>query len=110
MGNEIIYIFSLKVKIYNLATILRSIFSPALSTDIGGRYVTWHPKESMVVVLNVDGSSFKNPGISSFGGILRRNDDNWLYGFAGSVGISTLIHVKLLALYHGFESSLGKRI
>jgi len=44
MENEIISIFSLKVKIYNLAALLRSVFSPALSTDIGGNYVTWHPE------------------------------------------------------------------
>jgi len=37
----------------------------------------------MVVVLNVDGSSFVNPKISGFGGILRRNDGNWLYRFTG---------------------------
>ena len=36
--------------------------------------MTWHPEESMVVVLNVDGINFENPGISGFGGVLRRND------------------------------------
>jgi len=44
---------------------------------------------SMVVVLNVDGSSFENPRIFSFGGVLRRNDDNWLYRFARNAGVST---------------------
>jgi len=34
MENEIISIFSLKVKIYNFAALLRSVFSQALSTDI----------------------------------------------------------------------------
>jgi hypothetical protein len=55
-------------------------FSPALSIDIGGRYVTWHPYES---TLNVDGSSSGNLG---FGGVLRNNDGSWLYEFAGNVG------------------------
>jgi len=40
LENEIISIVSLKVKIYNLAALLHSVFSPTLSTDIGGRYVT----------------------------------------------------------------------
>jgi hypothetical protein len=76
LENEIISIFSLKVKIYKFAVLLRYVFSPALSTDIGCRYVIWHPEESMVVVLNVDGSNFGNPRISCFGGVLRRNDDS----------------------------------
>jgi len=108
MNNEIIFIFSLKVKIYNLAALLRSVFSPTLSTEIGSRYVTWHSEESMIVVLNVDGSSFGNLRISDFGGVLRRNDDNWLYGFAENVGISTVIHVELLALYHGLKAAWEK--
>jgi len=55
--------------------------------------------------LNVDGNSFGNPGISGFGGVLRRNDDSWLYGFAGNVGISTIIHVELLVLYYGLKAA-----
>jgi len=105
MENEIISIFSLKVKIYNLTALLRFVFSPALSTNIGDRYATWHPEESMAVVLNVDGSNFGNPGISGFGGVIRRNDGTWLYGFAGNVGISTVIHVELLALYYGLKAA-----
>jgi len=34
--------------------------------------VTWHPGESMAVVLNVDDNNFGNPRISGFGGVLRR--------------------------------------
>jgi len=64
MENEIIFIFSLKVTIYNLAALLRSVFSLALFTDIGDPYVTWHLEESMVVVMNVDGNSFGNSEIS----------------------------------------------
>ncbi|KEH41052.1 hypothetical protein MTR_1g041340 [Medicago truncatula] len=62
------------VEFYNSATLLRSVFSPTLTTYIRGRYVTWYPEKSTVVVLNVDGNNFENPGISSFGGIFRRND------------------------------------
>jgi hypothetical protein len=49
----------------------------------------------MVVVLNVDVNSFGSPEISGFGGVLRRNDGSCLYGFAGNVGISTIIDVEL---------------
>jgi ribonuclease HI len=104
MENEIISIFSLKVKIYNLVALLRSVFSLPLSIYIGGRHVSWHLEESMVVVLNVDGNNFGNPRIYGFGGVLCRNDGSWLYGFAGNVCISTIIHVELLILYHGLEA------
>jgi len=67
--------------------------------------VTWHPEESMVVVLNVDGINFENPEISGFCGVLCRNDDSWLYRFAGNVCISTIIHVDLLVLYHGLKAA-----
>jgi len=103
MENEIISILSLKIKIYNLATILRYVFSLALSTNIGGRFVTWHPDESMVVLLNVNSNSLENHRISGFGGVIRRSDDSWLYGFVGNVGISTIIHIELLGLYHGLK-------
>jgi hypothetical protein len=69
MADQIISIFSLKVKFYNLAALIR-FFSSDLSMDIGGRYVTWHPEESIVVVLNVDGNSFENPEISCLGGVI----------------------------------------
>jgi len=101
LENEIISIFSVKVKIYNLAALLRFAFSSVLSTNIGGCYVTWYPEESMVVVLNIDGNGFGNPSLNGFSGFLRRNDGSWLNGFAGNVGISTTIHVELLALYQG---------
>ena len=105
MENEIISIFSLKVKIHNLTALLRYVFSPELSTDIGGRYVTWHPEKSMVVVLNVDGSNFGNPGISGFSGVLRRNNGSWLYEFAGNVGISTVI-CRVVSSVSWLENSL----
>jgi len=59
----------------------------------------------MGVVLNVDGNSFGNPRISGFGDALHRNDGSWLYGFAGNVGISTVINVELLTLYHGLKAA-----
>ena len=55
--------------------------------------------------MNVNSGILENPRISGFGGVLRRSDGSWLYGFAGNVGISTIIHVDLLALYHGLKAA-----
>jgi len=64
----------------------------------------------MAVVLNVDGNSFRNPSISGFGGIFRRNDGGWLYGFVGNIGISTFNTCRVVSYVSWLESNLGKRV
>jgi hypothetical protein len=44
---------------------------------------------SLTIVLNVDGSS------------LRKHDGSWIFGFEGNIGISSILHAELLAIYHG---------
>jgi ribonuclease HI len=64
-----------------------------------------HQEESTsATVLIVDGSSLGNLGISGFGGVIRRSDGTWIFGFDGNVGITTIIHVELLAIYHGLKA------
>lgn len=62
------------------------------------------------MVLNVDGSSFGNPCPSGFGGVLRQPNGSLINGFAGSVGVSTILHVELLALYHGSKIAWDRGI
>jgi ribonuclease HI len=52
------------------------------------------------MILNVDESS-SNPGISGFGGLIRNSDGAWMHGFAGNIEFSNILHVELLAMYHG---------
>lgn len=54
-----------------------------------------HPGEERDVILNVDGSSLGNLGSSGFGGVLRHSNGDWIFGFAGNVGISTILHVYM---------------
>lgn len=63
--------------------------------------ICWLPPHDNVVKLNVDGSSFGNPGKFDFGGLFRNSHGEWLLGFAGSCGHSTIMNAKLLAIYHG---------
>jgi ribonuclease HI len=67
------------------------------------QWVSWHPEAESAIILNVDGSSLGNPGPSGFGGVLRHSNGDWIFGFAGTVGISTILHVELLAIYHGLK-------
>lgn len=55
------------------------------------------------MVLNVDGSSLGNPDPSGFGGFLRHSNGEWIFGYAGNVGISTILHVEVHAIYHGLR-------
>jgi ribonuclease HI len=49
-----------------------------------------------------------NPGVSGFGGVLRRSNGTWIYGFAGNVGNTTVVHAELLTIYHGLKASWEK--
>ncbi|GAU24906.1 hypothetical protein TSUD_116310 [Trifolium subterraneum] len=55
------------------------------------------------IKVDVDGSSFNNPGRSDFGGILRDSNENWLLGFSGFIGISTSLCVELQAILNGLK-------
>ncbi|GAU41733.1 hypothetical protein TSUD_349940 [Trifolium subterraneum] len=53
------------------------------------------------MILNVDESSIGNPGVSGFGGLIRNSEGAWAHGFAGNICFSNILHVELMALYHG---------
>jgi len=38
------------------------------------------------MILNVEGSSLGNPGVSGFGGLIEKDDGAWIHGFAGNIG------------------------
>ncbi|GAU30888.1 hypothetical protein TSUD_15740 [Trifolium subterraneum] len=53
------------------------------------------------MILNVDGSSIGNPGISCFGGLIRNADGAWVHGFFGNLGFTNILHAELLTIYKG---------
>ncbi|XP_045810074.1 uncharacterized protein LOC123904450 [Trifolium pratense] len=67
------------------------------------RLVRWNALDRTNMILNVDGSSIGNPGISGFGGLIRNSHGAWVRGFAGNIGFSNILHVELLAMYHGLN-------
>jgi ribonuclease HI len=96
-------VYEVKLQIYNTANINSRVFASQTIEHDSEHWVTWHPDEASATILNVDGSSLGNPGLSGFGGVLRHSNGDWLFGFAGTVGISTILHVELLAIYHGLQ-------
>ncbi|PNX73497.1 ribonuclease H [Trifolium pratense] len=67
------------------------------------RAITWTPPIEGTIKVNVDGSSFNNPGRSGFGGVLRDSNGNWLLGFSGFIGISTSLCAELHAILNGLK-------
>ncbi|MCI41372.1 ribonuclease H protein, partial [Trifolium medium] len=69
--------------------------------------VRWNAQGGISMILNVDGSSIGNPGVSGYGGLIRNPDGAWVHGFAGNIGISNILHVELLVVYHGLVLAWG---
>ncbi|TKY75055.1 Polynucleotidyl transferase, Ribonuclease H fold [Spatholobus suberectus] len=47
--------------------------------------------------------SLVSTGKAGFGGLVRYQDGSLIHGLYGSVGSSTIIHVEILALFHGIK-------
>lgn len=48
----------------------------------------------------MDGSSLGNP---AYGGLLCRNDREWIFDFLGSLGFTDSLQAELAAIHHGLE-------
>ncbi|WJX25711.1 hypothetical protein P8452_14727 [Trifolium repens] len=105
MENDTTSIYEIKLQIYSTAGINARVFATLSIESDSEQWVSWHPDETLATILNVDGSSLGNPGPSGFGGVLRHSNGDWIFGFAGTVGISSVLHVELLAIYYGLKAA-----
>jgi len=67
------------------------------------RHVRWYPLLEGYIKVNVDGSSFGNPGNASFGGLLRNNSGVWIHGFSRSCGRASNLLAELSAIWRGLQ-------
>jgi hypothetical protein len=67
------------------------------------RHVCWYPPPEGYIKVNVDGSSFGNPGNAGFGGLLRNDNGAWIHGFSGSCGIASNLLAELSTIRRGFQ-------
>jgi ribonuclease HI len=63
--------------------------------------VIWPPPDEDQVALNVDGSSYGNPGWAGYGCLIRDHKGLWKLGFSGPVSFADRIEVELLAIQNG---------
>jgi ribonuclease HI len=100
MKNELVSLVSLKVCTENYAHLLINCFWQHHSIS-PMRVIRWNDQGGTGMILNVDGSSLGNPGVSGFGGLIRNSDGTWIQGFAGNIGFSNILHAELLGVYYG---------
>nr|ABN09101.1 Ribonuclease H [Medicago truncatula] len=74
--------------------------------------IAWHPPTAPGLKINVDGSSFGNPGRAGFGGLIRNDVGGWIHGFSESCGRVSNLLVELYAILNGLQLAwdLGFRI
>ncbi|MCI84652.1 ribonuclease H protein, partial [Trifolium medium] len=56
------------------------------------------PPTALCLKLNVDDSSFGNPGRASFGGLICNDIGKWMHGFYGSCGCASNLLAELYAI------------
>lgn len=65
--------------------------------------VVWLPPADGSIKVNVDGSSFGNPGQAGYGGLVRNNLGEWICGFYGSCGVADNLIAEIYAIMHGLD-------
>jgi ribonuclease HI len=100
LDSELVPLFSLKMRIVEYALLLKNCHSNQRETLIP-KLVRWNALGGTNMILNVDGSSIGNPGISGFGGLIRNADGAWVHGFYGNLGVTNILHAELMAIYKG---------
>jgi ribonuclease HI len=109
MNNEATSYFTLWMNSDNLIHLLKKCLLNSHESPTT-RMVRWNAQSGIGMILNVDGSSFGNPGVSGFGGLIRNSDDVWVHDFVGNMGFSNILHAELLAVYHGLVLAGGLEI
>lgn len=66
--------------------------------------VSWQrPREDDVVVLNANGRSLSYPGMEGFWGLIRNHLGEFIMGYFGTIGASTILHAEIMALLYGLK-------
>lgn len=100
MENENVFIYHLNLQIFKFVKTLLDTFPSREVVVANNKWFSWHAVVGTTMVLNVDGSSQGNSKPYGFKGVVRHPSCSCLTNFAGSIGVSTILHVELLALYH----------
>jgi hypothetical protein len=73
MDNELTLYYTIRMYTENFAHLLRKCFHQHYES-LPTRMFRWNAQSGTDMILNVDGSSIGNPGVSGFGGLIRNSD------------------------------------
>ena len=65
------------------------------------RAIKWERPIVGWLKLNTDGSSLGNPGLATWGGVIRDGNGNWVVGFTRKIGNTSSFMAELWALHDG---------
>lgn len=71
-----------------------------------GILVRWTKPLTRWHKLNIDGTTFGNPGKVGGGGLIRISHGNWIKGFSRSIGYTTSLMAELWALRDGLNLAI----
>ena len=77
-------------------------------TEVTYKLVRWEAKESDRFILNTDGCSKGNPGVSGGGGVLRDSNGIPLIGFSAYLGETTSLCAEVRALLIGLQTCVHR--
>eukprot|EP00253_Pinus_taeda_P002060 PITA_02060 len=72
-------------------------------TKVAKTITNWSPPPKNTYILNFDGASKGNPGITGYGGIIRNSQGNSLKIYFGSIGWNTNNAAELEGLWQGLQ-------
>jgi ribonuclease HI len=99
-NNEVTNTYSLRLRIEGLGLLLQNGHGTNRASS-SHDLVRWNALDGTGMILNVDGSSKGNPGVSGYGGLIRNAGGAWVHGFFGNLGVTTILHAELMAIYKG---------
>lgn len=104
LENLLLHPLVVMASVTGMANDLKSCFGvDSVSTPSTPRLVRWSPRSTDSLVVNVDGSVRDSPTRGGFGGCSRSRLGQWLGGSYGYKDESQILHMELLAMFHGLR-------
>jgi ribonuclease HI len=73
------------------------------SPEANRRMVAWSRPDEGTVCLNVDGSLLGSANTTGYGGLLRNNKGELLWGFYGVAAIQRILFAEIMVVLHGLQ-------
>jgi hypothetical protein len=100
-------------KIHSLVLACAAAFNKPNSLDQSNtsqRRVSWSRPAAGIMCLNVDGSLLNETNKAGYGGLLRDNHGNFIWGYYGAVMMPNILFAEIMAIWHGLKLCWDGRV